>query len=181
VTKGKPENLLKLREAFPTLPTSKIIKMNNVRLGVKHGKPKMQIITKGPSRKNILISMNTTDKGKILNNTNTHTNQINGLLKSYKSSININCIRELWNSITITTNVVAASSDLTFIEKYFKGLDNLKSKDILPCLPQSKSFLKILGVPYFGDNSSAFISIAQVEDTLSKTFMFKGITLSSRP
>ena len=80
----------------------------------------------------------------------------------------------------ITTNTVVVSSDLSFIEKYFKGLDGLEFKDLLPRLPQSKSFLKILGVPYFGNNSSALISVTQVEDTLSKTYMFNDITLSSR-
>jgi len=122
-----------------------------------------------------------TDKDKILNHANTHVSQINGLLKSYKSNINIDYIRELWNGITITTNIVVASSDLTFIEKYSKGLDNLESKDILPCLPQSKLFLKILGVPYFGNNLSASISVTQVEDTFSKTCMFNNITLLSCP
>jgi len=119
---------------FPALPTRKIIKMNNVGLGIKPSKPRIQITTKGPSRKNILIPMDTTNKGKILSNANIHVSQINGLLKLYKSNININCIRESWNGITITTNAVAASSDLTFIEKYFKGLDDIKSKDILSCL-----------------------------------------------
>jgi len=57
VVGGKPKNLLKLQEAFPKLPVKKIIEMNNVGLGKTPSKPKTQITTKGPSRKNILIPM----------------------------------------------------------------------------------------------------------------------------
>jgi len=90
--RGKPEDLLKLQEAFLILSVKKIIEINNVGLGLKPNKPKLQITTKGPSRKNILIPMDTSDKGKILNSTNAHVSQINSLLKSYKSNINIDCI-----------------------------------------------------------------------------------------
>ena len=155
--------------------------MNNISSGKTNPKSKIQITTKGPSRKNILIPMDASNKSRILSEANIHVSQLNGLFKSYKSTINIDCICKSWNGITITTNAVAASSDLTFIKQYFKGIDELASKDISPYLPQSKSFLKVLGVPYFGNNLSTPITNSQVEDILSKTYMFKDITLASRP
>jgi len=176
----KPKNLLKLREAFPKLPAKKIIEINNVGLGKTPSKPKIQITTKGPSRKNILIPMDATDRKNILDAANTHIGQINGLMKSYKSHINIDYIRESGNGITVTTSSVANTSDLSILEKYFKGLGNLESKDISLRLPQSKSFLKILGVPYF-DNALNPLNALQVKNSLSKTCMFNDITLSSHP
>jgi len=154
VAKGNETNLLKLHKTFLTLPAKKIIEMNNISSGKTNIKPKIQITTKGPSRKNILIPINANNKDCILNNANTHVSQLNTLFKSYKSTINTNCIRESWNGITITTNTVASPSDLNIIKQYFKGIDNLEAQDISPRLPQFKSFLKILGVLYFGNNSS---------------------------
>ena len=176
----KPKNLLKLWEAFPKLPAKKIIEMNNVRLEKTPSKPKIQIMTKGPSRKNILIPMDATDRKNILDAANTHIGQINGLMKLYKSHINIDCIRESGNRVTITTSSVANTSDLSILEKYFKGLGDLKSKDISPRLLQSKFFLKILGVPYF-NNALNPLNASQVENSLSKMCMFNDITLSSCP
>ena len=125
--------------------------------------------------------MDAADKNNVLSHANNHVGQINNLFRSYKSNTGIDCIRESWNGITVTTNQVASSSDLSIIEKYFKGLNNIVSSDITPQLPQSKSFLKILGVPYFGNNSSAPINVTQVEEIISKTLMFNEITLAARP
>jgi len=177
---GKSKNLLKLWEAFPKLLAKKIIKINNVGLGKTSSKPKTQVTTKGLSRKNILIPMDTLDRKSILDAANTHIGQINGLLKLYKSHININCIRESGNGIIVTTNSVVNTSNLSLLEKYFKGLSNLKLKDISLRLLQSKSFLKILRAPYF-DNNLDPLNTSQVETTLSKTHMFNDITLSSCP
>jgi len=47
-------------------------------------------------------------------------------------------------------------------------------------LPQSKSFLKILGVPYWGNNSSLPITQAQVESVIANTSIFEGVVLASR-
>ena len=50
-----------------------------------------------------------------------------------------------------------------------------------PRLPQSKSFLKILGVPYWGNNSSLSITQAQVESVIANTPIFEGVVLASHP
>jgi len=85
------------------------------------------------------------------------------------------------NGVTITTNEVASNSDLSLVEKYCKGLKNLSSTNVIPRLPQSKLYLKILGIPYFGFDPTHPINSSQVEDALSKTEMFQGITLATHP
>ena len=76
-----------------------------------------------------------------------HINIMNRQLLNAKSGISINCICPSWNGITLTTNKVARASDFIVMEKYLKNLENINSNNnLVPCLPQSKSFLKILGV-----------------------------------
>jgi len=112
---------------------------------------------------------------------NAYVGQLNILFKAHKSKINANCIRKTGNGITITTSSVTAPSDLTIIEQYFKGLDDVESNNISPYFFQSKSFLKILGIPYT-DLSSAFpINSTQIKSILTKTTMLKDITLASPP
>jgi len=71
-TKGNENNLLKLHETFPALLAKKIIEMNNIGSDKNNTRPKVQITTKGPSRKNILIPISKDNSAKILNKANTH-------------------------------------------------------------------------------------------------------------
>jgi len=66
------------------------------------------------------------------------------------------------------------------MEKYFKRLKDINiDKNITPCLLQSKSYLKILGVFYYRNNSSMPITNFQVKEILSQLDMFNDITLAS--
>ena len=107
---------------------------------------------------------------------------MNRQLLNTKSDISIDCICPSWNGITLTTNKVARASDLIVMEKYLKNLENINSNDnLVLCFLQSKSFLKILSVPYFGNNSSNPISATQVEEILSYNIIFNNITLAAYP
>jgi len=154
--------------------------MHNIGTGKPSPKPKVQVTTKDPSRKNVLVPLDPTDKKTIMNATNTHINQINGLFKSYKLGTSVDCIRETSNSLMVITNNVASPSDLSLLEKYIKGIDDIETKDISSRLPQSKSFLKILGVPYF-DEEKTPVKTTTVENILTNTHLFDNVTLSSRP
>ena len=121
------------------------------------------------------------DTLNVINKANVHVGQLNTLFKAHKSKINTDCIRETSNGITITTGSVAAPSDLTIIEQYFKGLDDVESNNISPRLPQSKSFLKILGIPYTDPSSASPINSMQIKSILTKLTMLKDITLASPP
>jgi len=54
---------------------------------------------KGPSRKNIIISMSKTNNKVILKNTNKNIG-----LKSIRSNIKIEYTRKIWNDIILTNN-----------------------------------------------------------------------------
>jgi len=58
VTKGKAEDILKVKEAFPKLAPKKIIKIHNITQGISYKScPKLNMTTKGPSRKQVIIPM----------------------------------------------------------------------------------------------------------------------------
>ena len=180
-TRGSNNSLLKLREAFPKLPAKDIIKMNKIGNNKPWGKPKIKYTTKGPSRKNFLIPLVEEDKESIFKKINRHIRLINNLLKSYKSATCVDCIYMYKGGLTISTNSVALTSDLELVKQYFKGLDDITSKDISPRLPQSKSFLNILGIPYSGPDGITNIKTSGVEAAICKLEMFSNIILSSHP
>jgi len=182
-TKNGTANILKLREAFPSLPSKKVIEIHDAAFNNNsHSRPRISMTTKGPSRKHVLIPMNEDNKNIILYQADVHVGIMNSHFKTCKSDTTIDCIRAVWNGITVTTNKVAAPSDLSIMERYFKGLEDINADDNLtPRLSQSKSYLKILGIPFYGNNSSAPITNTQVEGVLSRLSMFDNITLASRP
>jgi len=186
---GNPSDILKLRETFPSLPNNKILEMHKASLPKEKApaKRKPQITTKGPSHKNVIIPLDPIYKNTVYKKANKHVYAINNSLTSIKSKVRVDCICLTLNGISITTNEVASSSDLSSIEGYFKGLKDLNNTDVTPRLPQSKSYLKILGIPYFNPVLAGInvpvnpVNNSQIEEVLSKTSMFQDITLASRP
>ena len=82
----------------------------------------------------------------------------------------------------MSTNFVASTAELEVIKQWLKKVAGLAASTVVePHLPQSKSFLKILGVPYWGNNSSLPITQAQVESVIANTPIFEGVVLASRP
>jgi len=91
-TKSGAIDLLKICKAFPSLLEKKVIEIFNTNTYSPARKRKTQITTKGPSRKNILISIKENDWERILNQVNEHITCINNLFKSYKSKVSVDCI-----------------------------------------------------------------------------------------
>jgi len=106
--------------------------------------------TKGPSRKQVIVSMSRNNKKNFMKESNTHISNMNRALKSIKSDILVNFIRFDAAGITIVTNKVITSLDLQTIEQYIKDANYINSNKVkLLRLSQSKSYLKIIGLSYF--------------------------------
>ena len=85
-----------------------------------------------------------------------HIININYALKNIKSNIIADFICSNDKGIVIMTNNVASSSDLQEIEKCVKNSLITNAEQIsTPRLPQSKSYLKIVGIPYINKYSDA--------------------------
>jgi len=82
----------------------------------------------------------------------------------------------------VSTNSVASAAELEVIKQWLKKTAGLgEVTKVEPRLPQSKSFLKILGVPYWDSKSPLLITPAQVEVALSNSLLFESVSLASMP
>jgi len=143
------ENILHIKEAFPALPNSKILDIHNLVFLITQRKRKIQITTKGPSRKQAIVPILEKHIDLIIKEASIHTSLINSLLKNAKLTIQSEFICPCLGGVSITTNNVLVPSDLSIIEKYIKSINSINNDKVLsPCLPQSKSYLKITGIPY---------------------------------
>jgi len=60
-----------------------------------------------------------------------------------------------WDGVSMSTNLVTSVAELEVIKQWLKKGTGLNASTVVePRLPQSNSFLKILGVPYWGNNAS---------------------------
>jgi len=106
---------------------------------------------------------------------------INRALKGIKSNVMANFICTDAKGIIIPTNNVMCPSDLQEIKKYIKNslctvADQIKS----PRLPQSKSYLKIVSIPYLSEVTNARLSSDNVEKILKANHIFNDIVLASK-
>ena len=145
-------------------------------------KPRINMTTKGPLCKQIIILMPNELGKRFTKDSASHIININHILKNIKSNICADYISSDNKGVNIVTNNVTSSSDLQEIEKYVKqSLDNNSNSIAMPRLPQSKSYLKIVGIPYYIDKSSICITTEDIECILKNTHIFNKIALASRP
>jgi len=141
--------------------------------------PKMT--THRPTRRQVLIPLDTPIAEVVVANTATAVESYNRGLVEAHSKLRVESVRKAWDGISMSTNFVASVTELEVIKQWLKKVAGLAASTVVePCLPQSKSFLKILDVPYWGNNSLLSIIQAQVESVIANTSIFEGVVLASR-
>ena len=77
---------------------------------------------------------------------------------------------------------MASQSDLQIIEHYVKNADDIDSLYMeVPRLPQSKSYLKIIGIPYFPyNNFQDYLTSSNVENIIKQNQIFDNVVLASK-
>ena len=116
----------------------------------------------------------------MINSAHTHIINVNKCLKNSKSDIVADFIYITNNGIIITTNKPANNLNLSTIEKYLKSIQNVDSDSIeSPCLPKSKSYMKIIELPYKIEQNVIFPDY--IEGILKETYLFKDVVLASKP
>ena len=167
-------------EAFLTLSANKvvkIIKITNNNIGNK--KLKINIITKEPSRKQIMVPMNKTNTELIINSAYSHITNINKYLKDIKSDIVTSFIHRVNNRIIITTNQIVANSDMKFIKKYLKNINEINS-DESSYQPSSKLYMKIIGLSYMLKYTNSPIISNIHKSVIREIHLFNDIVLMSK-
>jgi len=93
--------------------------------------------------------MNNNNIKKFMEESSSHVSNLNRALKNIKSEVMVDFIWLYSVGITIVTNKVASVLNLQSIENYVKNANHIDLQEAeVPCLPQSKSYLKIIGIPY---------------------------------
>ena len=141
------------------------------------------MMTKGPSRKQVIISMSGENINTFIKNSSLHVANINRLLCNTKSDVLVDYIRSNLTCVTIITNKVSQQSDMSIIDQYVKNSNNINTLQVEePCLPMSKSYLKIIGIPFFSHaNSQDKLMLNDIELILKQNHIFDNISLTSKP
>ena len=143
-------DVLKIKEAFPALNAKKINQVNNIIKGNSKLKPKIQMTTKGPSRKQVIISISKNNIDAFMKNSSLHTANINRQLCNAKSEVLTDYIQADPLGITIITSKVCQQSDLLIINQYVKNSNNVNTLQVEePRLLKSKSYLKIISILFY--------------------------------
>lgn len=91
----------------------------------------MNMTTKRPSKKQIIVSIGSNNVERVIAKAKTIIVNINRLLKGIKSKVSVDFIQADGKGLLLTTNKVAATSDLNIIEKYLKELNNVNNSEII--------------------------------------------------
>ena len=176
-------NMLKIKEMFLKLQNKKIDQVQKIINGGER-KPKscINMTTRDPFYKQIIVPMNKEMANKYIKDASTYISSINSTLKSIKSSIIADFVWADDRGIIISTNNIALFSNLQEVEKIIKSLlqddeDQIASS----CLPQLKSYLKIVVIPYLNDQTNIHILSEDIKKILKKSHIFNKIVLVSKP
>ena len=137
----------------------------------------------GPSRKQVIVPMSIDNNNSFIKNSAAHVTNINRLLRNAKSEVAVDFIRFDPIGLVIVTNKVAIQSDLQIIDQYIKKSEDINELQVEePRLPQSKSYLKIIGIPLFPNSrTQERLNASNVETILKQNQIFDDIKLASRP
>jgi len=120
-------DIIKIKETFPSIGAKEIDQINNIIKGPSKSKPHIQITTKGPSRKQVIIPMVKDNIDRFMKNSSIYMANLNRNLRNSKSEVLVDFIYSDPLGITVFTNKVLLNSDFLTIEKYIKNLENIDS------------------------------------------------------
>ena len=89
------------------------------------------MMTKNPSRKQVLVSISLMNSNKFIAMSNIYVANINRVLKSIKSDTMADFIWADQRGLTITTNKVTSMLDLNIIDRYIKNVDVVDLEDVI--------------------------------------------------
>ena len=137
---------------------------------------------KGPSQKQIIVPINKDNANKFMASASNYIANINKALKNIKLDVLADYVQQESTGVTIIIYKVASPSNLQTIENVVKNMENINSKDIeSPKLLQSKSYLKIIGILFFIENTNVYIISDYVEEVIKSNYIFNNLLLASKP
>ena len=168
---------------FPFFNAQKINQVNNIINGQIETKPSIRMTTKGPLRKQVITPISGDNVISFMKSSSLHVANINRLLCNVKSNVLVNYLCSENSGITVITSKVAQQSNISIIDKYVKNSNDINFLQVnKPCLPKSKSYLKIIGIPFFPHaNSQEKLTPNDIKVILKQNHIFDNISLASKP
>jgi len=167
--------VLKIKETFSNLQAKKFEDIQKIINGEDKSKLRIHITTKEPLRKQVIVLMSNDNKVKFMEDSSTHIININRVLKNIKSKVMADFVQTDQTGIIIATSKIAAPLNLHKNINYIEA-DNIE----VPHLSQSKSYLKIIGIPYLLKNTNTFLTADIVESIIKNNHVFNNIAVISR-
>ena len=170
-----------MKEAFLSLSADEVDKILKVKNGSKDKKkPKLNMTTRGPSRKEVIILMTKPNTELITKSVHKIITNINEHLKNSNSDVIADFICLSSNGVIITTNQPTNESELSRIKNFLKKIDNIDPSSIkAPHLPKSKSYMKIIRLPL--NSELGMITPNFIKSILKEIHLFKDTMLASKP
>jgi len=180
-SKSSINNIVKIKDTFPKLPTKKVVKVNDIINKSDLVESKRKMTTKELLRKQVIIPMNITTTEIIVNQANGIITNINTGLKNSNSKTIANFIKLVDNRVIININQ-ATLSYMNVIIKIIKNTTNINSKFIKNFhLPKSKLYLKIVGLSYYVKTTNTLVIPFLAKEVLKNTHIFNDIIIVSKP
>ena len=146
-------------------------------------KPKLCInmITKSPFYKQIIISMSENNINKFMVSSSNHVSNLNCTLKGIKPDTFIDFIYKDYWGLIIIANKVVSISDINIVENYIKNIQSVDASEVQSAwLPQSKLYPKILSISYLLEGTNTFINTSMVKTIIKSTYIFNDIHFVSK-
>ena len=138
-------------------------------------------MTKDYFRKQAIIPMSNENKTKFMESSSIYITNFNRALKDIKLEVMAKFVYMDQAGITIVTNKVALPLNLQMIEKYIKNANYIDLDKVnTTCLLQSKSYLKIISIPYLLENTKTPILADVVETIIKDSHIFNNIAVVSK-
>ena len=174
--------VLKIKEIFPNLQANKIENIQRIIKDNYKLKPKLNMIMKEPSRKQIIVPINNNNRIKFVAKLSVHISNINRVLKNIKLDVKADFICLEQADIIIVTNKVIFSLDLQTVENYIKNTNQIEADKVKSlCLLQLKFYFKIIRILYIMESIGTLLTSVMVKDIIKKNHIFNNIAIISRP
>ena len=137
--------------------------------------------TKRPSHKQVIVSMSIDNTNKFVKESCIYITNINRTLKNIKSDVMADFIHIENKGVVISINKIVSLLDLQSIKKYIKNTHYIEVEQMESLrLSQSKSYLKIIGIPYLSEQTNTCIISDNIEKILKNIHIFNNIVLVSK-
>ena len=174
--------VLKIKETFPDLHAKKIENIQKIINSEDKTKPRLHMMTKELLRKQVIVPISNDNSKKFMVDLSAYISNINKAFKNIKSEVKADFIQVEQSGIVIVANKVAAQLDFQTIEQYVKNTNQIEVDNVkMLCLPQSKLYLKIIGIPYLLKNTNMPITVDMIKMIIKNNHIFNNITVALRP